>query len=321
MTPAAVTGAVGSLSAFLPLIEPVLDRLGARRVCEVGVENGAFSRQLLEWCAPRGSQYCGIDPAPQQGAASLDDVIVGRSLDVLPDLEPCDAYFIDGDHNYYTVRNELDVIARTTRRADAGPAVFVHDVSWPWGRRDLYYRLDDIPDDARHPYSETLGVAFDRDELVDGGLRAPGRYAIACRSGGERNGVLTAVEDFLGGEAGASWTMLLVPAAYGLGVVYQPERLPESCRRHLDDLRDATRRLAPFLRVLETSYVQLYLFGEEMKRYADGLQQHADKLDRHVVAQDGAYESLLSHTNALQAEYEKLFAHFQHLQSELARTR
>lgn len=323
-------GAVGSLSAFWPVVEPVLDLLGARRVCEVGVENGAFSRRLSAWCRAHDCRYVGIDPAPQLDtqAAQLDsafagDVIAGRSLDVLPGLDACDAYFIDGDHNYYTVRSELDLIERAALGGDRASVVFVHDVGWPWGRRDLYYCPADIPDAHRHPYSENLGVVPDRDELVDGGLRAPGRYAIACRSGGARNGVLTAVEDFLASSDDASgWSMLLLPVAYGLAVLYRPDGLPESCRRHFTALQDANRALEPLLRTLESNYVTLYLFGEDMKRYADGLQTYADGLrdhaaglDRHIAAQERAYQELLSHTNDLQAEYEKLAAHVQRLQT------
>src|SRR6202011_3770653 len=121
-----------------------------------------------------------------------------------PRLDACDAYFLDGDHNYYTVRGELDAIARgAEKNGERAPLIFVHDVGWPWGRRDMYYAPESIPAEHRHPYSHELGVTLLDDELVDGGMRDPGRYAIACRSGGPRNGVLTAVEDFLAAELAA----------------------------------------------------------------------------------------------------------------------
>ena len=80
-----------------------------------------------------------------------------------------------------------------------------------------------VPAGARQSWSETLGVSFDGDDLVDGGLREPGRYAISvATAGGPRNGVLTAVEDFLAGPEGADWSAIILPVAYGLAILYQP---------------------------------------------------------------------------------------------------
>ncbi len=180
---------VGSLGAFWPLLEPVLDALAPRRLCEVGVEGGAFASQLLAWCARRDCSYIGIDPDPPADLAALaargelaGAMIRGTSHEELPGLEACDAYFLVGDHNYYTMRGELDAIAaRVERDGRPGPLICAHDVAWPWARRDMYYAPDRIPLEHRHAYSERLGVVAGSDDLVDGGLRDPGRYAIACR--------------------------------------------------------------------------------------------------------------------------------------------
>ena len=49
-----------------------------------------------------------------------------------------------------------------------------------------------------------------------------GQYSIARLAGGPRNGVLTAVEDFVAGESGQGWQAIIVPIAYGLAVLYRP---------------------------------------------------------------------------------------------------
>ena len=326
---------VGSLGAFWPLLEPVLNALAPRRVCEVGVEDGAFAAQLLDWCRPRGCAYTGIDPAPPDDLPQLDgvtgSVIRGASLDVLPQLEACDAYFIDGDHNYYTVRGELDAIVRGTERLrDRGPLICVHDVGWPWGRRDMYYAPENIPAEHRHPYSNELGVTLHDDELVDGGMRDPGRYAIACRAGGARNGVLTAVEDFLAAEreAGAAWEMVLVPAAFGLAMLYRPDTLPEVCAQQLQRLRASADVVGGFLRVVERNYMSLYLFGEDAKRHADGLRHHADEmqihadgLQQHFTSLEETYAGLIEQYNALQSAYAELSTHASSLQDEYDKLR
>lgn len=312
-------GKVGSLGAFWPLLEPVLDALAPRRICEVGVEGGAFAAQLLDWCRMRGCAYVGVDPAPP---GDVPGVIAGASLDVLPRLEACDAYFLDGDHNYYTVRGELDAIARgAERRGNRAPLICVHDVGWPWGRRDMYYDPETIPAEHRHPFSNELGVALHTDELVDGGLRDPGRYAIACRPGGPRNGVLTAVEDFVESslEAGAAWQMVLVPAAFGLAVLYRPDVLPQACTEQLQRLRTAANTLGDFLRLIELNYMSLYLFGEDTKRHADGLQRHADGLQHQFTSLEKTYAELLEHFNGLQSAYADLSAHSASLLDEYRR--
>ena len=261
---------VGSLAAFWPLLEPVLGALEPRRVCEIGIADGAFFRPLIAWSAAHGCGYVGIDPAPAAGEelfAGADATLIrGRSLDVLPDAAPCDAYFIDGDHNYYTVRAELDAIAR------AAPAALVclHDVAWPWARRDMYHAPGAIPEAERHAYSAELGVVPESEQLVDGGLREPESYVIACRAGGPRNGVLTAVEDFLAAarDAGA-WQCVLVPAAYGLAVLWRGDLVPPACARALERLGDAASTMQGFLGVVESNYVALYLFEEHAPRAGD----------------------------------------------------
>lgn len=63
----------------------------------------------------------------------------GISLEVLPELhDTFDCILIDGDHNWYTVYHELKMIY-DRELLKRGGIVFLHDVEWPWGRRDMYY--------------------------------------------------------------------------------------------------------------------------------------------------------------------------------------
>jgi hypothetical protein len=135
------------------------------------------------------------------------------SLEAIPELPPADAVIIDGDHNYYTVSRELELIAGRAR--DGMPMVLCHDVSWPHARRDSYYTVDTIPPERRQPTVEG-GYVFPGDPgLREGGLvyKWP-----ATREGGARNGVLTAVEDFLATREDLRFA--LVPAFFGLGVIW-----------------------------------------------------------------------------------------------------
>ncbi len=43
------------------------------------------------------------------------------------------------------------------RPQDAGtplPVLILHDVGWPYGRRDLYYTPETIPEEFRQPYEQ-----------------------------------------------------------------------------------------------------------------------------------------------------------------------
>ena len=335
---------IGSLSAFWEIIEPILELLGARRLCEVGVEQGKFAQLLLDWSKRHDAVYYGVDPAPAPALrmrfekTELDPAAVGRSalitnpsLEVLPTLEPCDTYFLDGDHNYYTVRSELELIEKTARRdsADARPIVFLHDVAWPWRRRDMYYASSTVPADARHPSSDQLGVLLGRDELVDGGMRTPGLYSIALHAGGPKNGVLTAVEDFLSSPVGHGWTSMIVPAAYGLGILYQPSaaNIPAACREHLRSLGAAVALLEKFFETYETNHLTLFLnhltlflWSEQtsiayrkLEQAHQGLLAHSNAQEEDYRKLEEVYQGLLAHSSAQEEDYRKLEEAYQGL--------
>src|SRR5207244_1635871 len=133
----------------------------------------------------------------------------------LPELPLPDAIVIDGDHNYYTVSEELRLIGE--RAADTGlPLLLFHDVLWPHGRRDDYFDASAIPADARHPVvPEGDGIFPGEPGSGPGGLPYP---RSAAQEGGPRNGVLTAIEDFAAARDGVR--LAIVPAFFGFAVAW-----------------------------------------------------------------------------------------------------
>ena len=80
------------------------------------------------------------------------ELIRETSLAALPALpELPDAVVIDGDHNYWTVREELRLIGERAPGAEL-PLLLFHDVRWPHGRRDDYFDAALIPEDYRQPH-------------------------------------------------------------------------------------------------------------------------------------------------------------------------
>jgi hypothetical protein len=218
-----------SMAEFGPLILASLERANVRQIAEIGAEFGGMSHLLAGHCAAAGGQLTSIDPSPRQEfvdwAAGQDHVrhIARPSLDALPHLADIDAWVIDGDHNYYTVRSELALVDELSRRDGKPLLAILHDVSWPCARRDMYYAPDRIPAAHRHPYSYTAGVTLDDAGcLINRGMRGMGQFAWALEAGGPKNGVLTAVEDFVAEADSAERPLVFahIPAVFGLGVVF-----------------------------------------------------------------------------------------------------
>jgi predicted O-methyltransferase YrrM len=205
-------------------IAPLARKHGWKSICEIGSRNGASADLLLTLPL---TGYTIIDPCIDQdlGAKYAGDsrvqVIKSNSLDALASSQPIgpasgfDCILIDGDHNWYTVFNELRLI-RERALVRPGGFVFLHDVDWPYGRRDLYYQPHTIPAEFRHPYAQK-GMVRGQNALAEvGGMNST--YANACAEGGARNGVLTAVEDFLA-QYPRDYRYFRVHYQYGLGIL------------------------------------------------------------------------------------------------------
>jgi cephalosporin hydroxylase len=214
------------------VVAPVIEAAGARRVVEVGALRGENTEQMLERLGPDVELHV-IDPLPGFDPAEHESRFAGRyvfhrdlSVNVLGELPPMDVALIDGDHNWYTVNTELHLLARVSRAAGVPPPLCIlHDVGWPYGRRDLYYSPDTVPDEHRHPWRRA-GIRHGQSELVDGGIALNAELANAEHEGGPRNGVMTAVEDFVA-EHDHALRLVVLPVYFGLAILAEEALLAE----------------------------------------------------------------------------------------------
>jgi cephalosporin hydroxylase/glycosyltransferase involved in cell wall biosynthesis len=238
------------------VIAPILRASGAQRILEIGIRQGATTAQLLEQLAP-GAELHAIDPVPDFDAAALARAFPGRYLvhadtshKVLPGLPPFDVALIDGDHNWFTVYHELRMLAETSRRAGVElPVCILHDVGWPYGRRDLYYEPSRIPSEFRHEYAQR-GLHPSRKGFVSGSGGLNASMYNAVDEGGPRNGVMTAVDDFVH-EYDEPLRTIVLPIYFGLAILVTEARIvanPELAQV-LDWLESASGRA----RLLELS--------------------------------------------------------------------
>ena len=210
-------------------VAPVIRATRARRVVEVGALRGETTEQMLDGLGSEVELHV-IDPLPLFDPAEHEQRFPGRyffhrdiSHNVLPGLPPVDVALIDGDHNWYTVFHELEMLSRTAREAgEALPVLILHDVGWPYGRRDLYYEPSRIPEEFRQPYRRA-GMDPNLKKLWDvGGMNAT--LNNAEMPGGRRNGVMTALDDFMDGYD-RPLRRLVLPFYFGLAIVAEEERI------------------------------------------------------------------------------------------------
>ena len=272
------------------VVAPVIDAVEPDRIIEIGALRGETTTRLLGRLESRCELHV-IDPEPQFDPAEHERAFPGRyhfhrgiSLDVLPGLPPADVVLIDGDHNWYTVYHELRLLADAARQADKSlPVLILHDVGWPYGRRDLYYEPDRIPEESRGRWARA-GMWPGRSELAYmGGLNR--HMANAYLEGGPRNGVLTALDDFAA-EHPRALRRVVVPVFFGLAIVAETGVLDDhpQLAAFLDHLesRDGQRALADLgerIRIDEAILTQAWLRNLEQD-----VQRRADRYLRLVKA-------------------------------------
>lgn len=211
-----------SLANVSEFMNPCLDAASVRSLLEIGSYRGELTEELLKWADGSGAKIATVEPLPPPDLLDLKkrrpelELIEDTGTPALEGLELLpDAIIIDGDHNYFTLTQELEKIAE---KAGDGPLPFLlfHDVGWPHERRDTYYAPDRIPEEDRMPLGHNCTLEPGNPGLSDGGL--PYEWASAIE-GGPKNGVLTSIEDFM--ERRGNLTFAAVPVFFGFGLLWE----------------------------------------------------------------------------------------------------
>jgi Methyltransferase domain len=267
-----------SLGNFAEIWGACFDAAEVRSVIEVGAERGRLTQELLRWAAPSGAGVTAIEPDPMDDLTELLEeyprleIVEDTSLEVLGHLLIADAIVLDGDHNYYTLSSELRLIAERSVRL---PMLVFHDVCWPLARRDQYAAPDRIPPEHRHPYGEDIKLVPGNPGTAERGL--PFEWG-ALREGGPRNGVMTAIEDFMEEREGSRLRLAVIPIFFGCGLMW-PESAPWS---------DEVARIVepwdrnPMLERLESTRVAQLVQRHSREQEIDARFAHTRKLEEAV---------------------------------------
>jgi len=282
-------------------IEPVIGALGPRVIVEMGSGDGIVAGRLIASTTARDATVHVVQHsvAPALDAAG-SDVRVHHTdpITAAAGIGEADLVLLDADPNWHTVVGVLRGLARRARDDDRPPpVVLVHDVRWPFGRRDGYADPEQVPQDARQPSSRD-GVLPGHGDLAAEGWQT-GLWN-ALREHGPRNGVRCAIDDFLADTA-SSWTLVDLPGLGGLAVLAPAERLTSNreLARVVDDLR-GPRFLGDQCRRLELERVQ----AEVALHRARHRREDGDADRASVAAELAATTQELAEARAALAELE-----------------
>jgi GT2 family glycosyltransferase/glycosyltransferase involved in cell wall biosynthesis len=295
------------------LIQPLLEALRPRTIVEVGVEVGTVTGPLLRWADEHDAVLHAIDPDP---TLNVDRLVAehgerlcfhrAKSLEVLAEIAGVDLALVDGDHNWYTVINELRALEDRAREdGREPPVILLHDVGWPYGRRDLYYDPDAIPEAHRQPHAR-MGIVPGRVELGPG---LNDHLENALLEGTPANGVLSAVEDFVA-ESQTQWHTWSIPGLSGMAILVSDGVLEQSAplrelldsidtpaflRAHCEAIEQARiesdRKRAGILRRLAETQLKQITRSED-PRETVALRQRARELSEQVCDLEGRLERL-----------------------------
>ena len=182
------------------VIYPIIKEYKPKHIVEIGAQHGKNTVKIAQYCKTHNCKISCIDPFPMFDFKSIEKDLGDKftlyedlSLNVLGKLSDMDIVLIDGDHNWYTVFNELKLIYK--RQKDKFPLVIFHDIGWPYGRRDLYYNVENIAPQYINAHKKA-GIIYGQSQLVENdGINA--HLDNAIYENDNKNGVLTAIEDFI----------------------------------------------------------------------------------------------------------------------------
>ncbi|GAB4318005.1 MAG: hypothetical protein Kow0019_19380 [Methanobacteriaceae archaeon] len=269
------------------IIKSILDGINPNKIIEIGVDKGENTKNILEYCSKNNCDLISIDPNPDSSVIELEYEYKERfklfrdlSLNVLSDLEEAQVYLIDGDHNWYTVYHELLTIQNKSK--ELFPLIFLHDIEWPYDKRDLYYNPKNIPPKYRHEYAKKGIELYSTKLIEEGGYNSSFNNALV--SGTEKNGVLTAIIDFLN-QSHYDLKFIKIKGFHGLGIIYDKNLYlqNQNFKKSIDNLKYSLNKLESYINSLSNVYyenINEIAFLRGMRNLNDSLLKEKGHLER-----------------------------------------
>ena len=220
----------------LSIIPTFLTDFNVTKIVAIGLSNEAIIDEIISFCIKQNPTLYAIDPKidikdlikkydKEDGENDFKDKIEyfkDDSLNVLGQIKDYDAIFINGDPNWYTVYNELNLIKNSNLNF---PLVFVCNNKYPHKRRDSYSDPEKIPEEFKNECCNDLPILYEKDEETKHTMVKDG-FCHAIQKDTPKNGVMTAIEDFL--KENNSLKLLEVNPLEGVTLIYNPSEIVDS---------------------------------------------------------------------------------------------
>lgn len=185
---------------FKNFIMPILKLKEIRRILDIVGEPEKISEELNKFCIKMGKTLVMSDIYEKYSNNKLlntNPYYYNSETDIneIPNIGMIDVVFIHCDYNWYFVWEILKKIEKIFD-GDNLPLIFVFGTDWKTARRDSYLQPELIPEEFCHSYQKK-GIKPGKSELCEDEGYDKDRYH-AEQESGESNGVLTAIEDFIG---------------------------------------------------------------------------------------------------------------------------
>ncbi|MFN3739298.1 MAG: class I SAM-dependent methyltransferase [Thermodesulfovibrionales bacterium] len=242
-----------SMKNYWPIIYKVYTILSVKSICEIGSFKGDTSKFLIRELEDNIEKFYIVDPKISEdlklNIANNKKVLIfeEKSVEFLKRGYLIDMYLIDGDHNYTTVKKELELISNSDFKI-----VCLHDVSWCCADRDFYYDVSDIPKNQKCFTNIYLNI--DSNDFSDYGFYFNDMYV--SKSYGKGMGVLNAVLDFIT-DYPDLYDFFSIPSLFGLGFLWNKQILTPEQIDLLESYFESLRVIKPFLAVLEANRLRL----------------------------------------------------------------
>jgi hypothetical protein len=313
-----------NMANFYSFLRPLVLEVQPKKVCEIGSNEGHSTKAWLDICRESGAEMHVVDPIlPASGSETVNGVPLtnfsAMSIDYLAaQTVPADVYFLDGDHNYYTLHKELTMIRDLARRSSSAmPLLILHDTSWPCNKRDSFYDLSNIPAEGRSaPLDESDLSLFVEHELAECGFNSRQPWSIPkthpnLGDGSFAVGLEAAVDDFL--KSNPEMIRVAFPSLFGVTVLFDSKRAAQS--EAFKRLQAIEMTFEPFLRILELNRLFLlersqYL-GEKAHHFSNrvrDLWESSSKRNRCVDTAAVAVKLLSEHSASTPGTSRRIFA-------------
>lgn len=217
----------------LDIIPTFLTNFKVTKIVAIGLSNEDIIDEILSFCIEQNPTLYAIDPRIdikdliekyedlEDETKTVDKIKYCKddSLNVLGQLKEYEAIFINGDPNWYTVYNELNLIKKNNSNF---PLVFVCNNKYPHKRRDSYINPEKIPEEFKNECCNDLPILYEKDAETKQTMVKDG-FCHAIQKDTPKNGVLTAIEDFL--KENTTLKFLEINPLEGISLIYEPSEI------------------------------------------------------------------------------------------------